>query len=79
MTTNRIENVPLTWDDPRDVPFFAMTAWLFSPDFTYGAGVLLASYDPAVKDDSECRVRAANLAPAATELVTVSTRRGPSA
>ena len=79
MTTNRIENVPLTWDDPRDVPFFALTAWLFSPDFTYGAGVLLASYDPAVNDDGERSVRAADHAPAAAELVTVSTRRGPSA
>jgi hypothetical protein len=76
MTINRIENVPLTWDDPRDVPFFALTAWLLSPDFTYGAGVLLASYDPAVSDHSECTVSAADHAPSAAELVTVSARRG---
>ena len=74
MTITRIENVPLTWDDPRDVPFFTLTAWLFSPDFSYGAGVLLASYDPAVSDHS---VSAADHASAAAELVTVGARRGP--
>ena len=76
MTINRIENVPLTWDDLRDVPFFALTARLFSPDFTYGAGVLLASYDPAISDHSECSVSAADHALLAAELVTVSARRG---
>jgi hypothetical protein len=76
MTVNRIENVPLTWDDPRDVPFFALTAWLFSPDFTFGAGVLLASYDPAVSDDSQRSVSAADHVASAAELVTVSARRG---
>jgi hypothetical protein len=76
MTINRIENVPLTWDDPRDVPFFALTAWLFSPDFTYGAGVLLASYDASVGDESQCSVSAAEHAASAGELVTVSARRG---
>jgi hypothetical protein len=76
MTVNRIENVPLTWDEPRDVPFFALTAWLFSPDFTFGAGVLLASYDPAVSNDSQRRVSAADHVASAAELVTVSARRG---
>jgi hypothetical protein len=59
MTINRIEDKPLTWDDSRDVPYFALTAWLFSPDFTYGAGVLLASYDPADSDESQSAARAA--------------------
>jgi hypothetical protein len=76
MIINRIENVPLTWDDARDVPFFALTRWLFSPDFTYGAGVLLASYDPAVSDDSQASVSAADHVASAAELVTVSARRG---
>ena len=44
-----IENIPATWDDSRDVLFFAITARLFSTDFTYGAGVLLATHD--VEDD----------------------------
>lgn len=49
MNTNSIENIPVTWDDSRDVTFFAITARLFGTDFTYGAGVLLATYD--VDDD----------------------------
>jgi hypothetical protein len=34
------------WDDEADGVFFALTATLFAPSYTYGAGVLLASYDP---------------------------------
>lgn len=37
------ERVPETWDDERDGTFFALTARLFTPDFVYGAGVLLAA------------------------------------
>jgi hypothetical protein len=33
------------WDDEADGVFFALTATLFAPSYTYGAGVLLASYD----------------------------------
>ncbi len=44
-TTVSPEALPLIWDDERDVPFFRITAELFSHDFVYGAGVLLASYD----------------------------------
>jgi hypothetical protein len=75
MTITRIENVPLIWDEPRDVPFFALTAWLFSPDFTYGAGVLLASYDPAVGDHGQRSVGASDNAASAADLVTVSAHR----
>ena len=49
MNAISIENTPATWDDSRDVTFFAITARLFSTDFAYGAGVLLATYD--VEDD----------------------------
>ena len=42
---NIIESIPQTWDDGRDVTFFSITGRLFGADFTYGAGVLLATYD----------------------------------
>ena len=45
MTSTEIENLPATWDDARDVPFFRITATLFTPEFCFGAGALLASYD----------------------------------
>jgi hypothetical protein len=45
MTTTLIETVPASWDEARDVPFFHLVERLFSPEFCYGAGVLLASYD----------------------------------
>ena len=35
----------LTWNDDRDAAFFRLTGSLFSAEFAYGAGVLLASYD----------------------------------
>lgn len=44
MTTIRIETVPQTWTD-SDTAFFTIVARLFTPDFTYGAGVLLAGLD----------------------------------
>jgi hypothetical protein len=45
MSTQTHESVPTIWLDGRDVPFFRLTAQLFSPAFAAGAGVLLASYD----------------------------------
>ena len=45
MAATAIETIPATWDDDRDNAFFRITASLFSCEFTYGAGVLLASYD----------------------------------
>ena len=45
MSEIRIENIPQSWDDTRDVAFFRIVASLFSTEFVYGAGVLLASYD----------------------------------
>jgi hypothetical protein len=45
MTTTAIETVPAIWDDARDIPFFRITARLFSPEFCVAASVLLAGYD----------------------------------
>jgi hypothetical protein len=41
------ETIPTTWDDVRDTAFFRVVAGVFDETFLYGAGVLLASYDPA--------------------------------
>jgi len=48
MTTPRVETLPTSWDDARDLPFFRITDRLFPPDFCFGAGVLLASYDDSL-------------------------------
>src|SRR4051812_16397927 len=45
MSEIRIENIPQTWDDTRDVPFLAIANGLFATDFVYGAGVLLGTND----------------------------------
>jgi len=44
MNAISIESVPQIWND-QDEQFFRIAAALFSSDFCYGAGVLLASYD----------------------------------
>ena len=51
MCTIRPETVPQTWDDQRDSAFFRIVSRLFSAEFTYGAGVLLASNDLLASDD----------------------------
>ena len=43
---NSIESIPQVWDDERDGQFFRITQSLLDPSYCYGAGVLLASYDP---------------------------------
>lgn len=45
MSDIRIENIPQTWDDSRDVAFFRIVASVFTTEFVYGAGALLSSYD----------------------------------
>ena len=50
MTTTRVETLPTSWDDARDLPFFRITDRLFSPDFCFGAGVLLSSYDDTLDE-----------------------------
>jgi len=44
-TSTAVEHLPAAWVDERDVPFFRLTASLFTTAFVDGAGVLLASYD----------------------------------
>ena len=39
------DEIPQTWLAERDDIFFRLTAALFTPEFLYGASVLLASYD----------------------------------
>ena len=51
MNIVRIETVPQTWDDQIDTAFFTLTARVFSAEFLYGAGVLLASFDPSTATD----------------------------
>ena len=45
MNTTQIETIPQDWNEERDLPFFRVSAGLFSPAFCFGASVLLASYD----------------------------------
>ncbi len=49
-TTVRIESIPQTWDAETDIAFFTIVARLFTADFTYGAGVLLATFDNSDAD-----------------------------
>jgi hypothetical protein len=46
----RIESIPQTWNDETDTAFFTIVARLFSTEFTYGASVLLASFDSSEAD-----------------------------
>jgi len=43
MSITRLESIPQTWNDERDVPFFTTVAHLFDADLVFGAGVLLAA------------------------------------
>ena len=71
MNTNRLENLPTTWDDGRDVPFFRITAGLFSPEFCLGASVLLAGQD----DDADDSCSSTAVAQPERELAPVPVRR----
>ena len=61
MTSTSIENLPATWDDARDIPFFRIAAALFTPEFCFGASTLLESYD-----DTTDRVQGTSSEQAAT-------------
>jgi hypothetical protein len=50
MISTDCENLPASWDDARDIPFFRITASLFTAEFCFGAGALLASYDDDTTD-----------------------------
>ncbi len=52
MSTDRVDTLPAIWDDARDIPFFRVTAQLFTSEFCLGASVLLASYDDDVHGDT---------------------------
>jgi hypothetical protein len=45
MNITELETIPQDWDGERDIPFFRLTASLFSSWFCFGASVLLGSYD----------------------------------
>jgi hypothetical protein len=49
------------WDPTVDEPFFRMVAYLFPRQFTFGAAVLLASYD---EDDTPPQLRELSTVPA---------------
>ncbi len=44
---HHLETIPTTWSD-ADERFFAVVKRVLAPQFLYGAGVLLASYDDEV-------------------------------
>ncbi len=44
---HHLETIPTTWSD-ADERFFAVVKRVLPPQFLYGAGVLLASYDDEV-------------------------------
>ncbi len=54
MNITQLETIPQDWDGERDIPFFRVTASLFSSWFCFGASVLLASYDDV--EDSTIKV-----------------------
>ena len=66
------------WDDEADGVFFAVTATLFAPSYTYGASVLLASYDAEDEEITPSSVASAGDAQApitvTTEVVVSWTR-----
>ena len=70
------------WDDEADGVFFAVTATLFAPSYTYGASVLLASYDTEDEEITPSSVASAGDAQApitvTTEVVVSWTRRAQS-
>jgi hypothetical protein len=80
MTSTSIENLPATWDDARDIPFFRITAALFPPEFCFGASALLGSYDdttdPAQTTSTEqAAVHAASDNQPVGDLIPVRVRR----
>ena len=50
MTTTAVENIPAIWDDARDIPFFRITARLFTREFRLSASLQLACNDNDTAD-----------------------------
>ena len=74
MDTTRVETLPTSWDDARDLPFFRITDRLFTPDFCFGASVLLASYDDTLDTPAATERRTVTATPATTHDHTHSER-----
>ena len=66
MKTTQIETIPQDWNEERDLPFFRVSASLFSPAFCFGASVLLASYDDRREEATIAMERRATDAPPTT-------------
>ena len=66
MNSRRVHTIPQDWDEARDIPFFRVTARLFSSAFCAGATVLLASYDDDCGTSTVAARRRAVAAPALT-------------
>ncbi len=79
MRTTAAETVPASWDDARDIPFFRITAHLFTPAFCLGATALLASYDDQAPDTAQHRLARAHAEQTADKSArtTVGTRIAP--
>lgn len=80
MSIIRIETVPQIWNDETDTAFFTIAAGLFSAEFTYGASVLLASFDRDERpshsaDFSGDTTVTADVTAASSALVPVALRR----
>jgi hypothetical protein len=73
------EAIPDIWDDQRDCAFFRITAHLFTTDFTYGAGMLLASNDVLDETAAPCQCSGETEPAGAATLVPVRVRRGGAA
>lgn len=50
ITSSAAQTLPTEWHADRDEPFFRLVADLFPTRFTFGASVLLASYDDEAVD-----------------------------
>ena len=71
--TNQLESVPTQWTS-EDEAFFDLVASVFDPAFTYGAGVLLATYDTAdLSDRPTTDVTAGTRAPRANRDALINT------
>ena len=65
MSIVRIESIPQTWTE-SDTAFFTIVARLFSPEFSYGASVLLAALDTESSDSTETITATSAVAPSAS-------------
>ncbi len=62
---SHLESVPTHWTSADD-NFFCLVSHVFDPDFLYGSGVLLASYDSGEPADSPTPVATGRTEPCET-------------